>query len=75
MIKSLLRLGVFVRPYRIRLLVGVIAFGISRVLEGVVPLFLAIAIDRISEGSQDVLFPVVGIFSPESLYLRTDFQG
>ena len=63
MIKSLLRLGVFVRPYRIRLSVGVIAFGIARVFEGLIPLCLALAIDRIAEGNQDVLFPVLGIFA------------
>ncbi len=63
MIKSLLRLGVFVRPYRIRLILGVIAFGFARILEGFIPLFLADAIKRISDGNQDLLFPVLGILA------------
>ncbi|MCZ6617746.1 MAG: ABC transporter transmembrane domain-containing protein, partial [Gammaproteobacteria bacterium] len=63
MIRSLQRLGVFVQPYRIRLSVGVVAFGLARIFEGTIPLCLAVAIDRMSEGNQDVLFPVLGIIA------------
>ena len=59
--KSLLRLGPFVRPYRVRLAAGVAAFGFARVFEGLVPFFLAQGIDRISGGSGDVGGPVLGI--------------
>ena len=60
-LKSLLRLGPFVRPYRVRLAVGVAAFGLARLFEGLVPFFLAQGIDRISSGSGDVGGPALGI--------------
>ena len=60
-LKSLLRLGPFVRPYRVRLAVGVAAFGLARLCEGLVPFFLAQGIDRISSGSGDVGGPALGI--------------
>ena len=60
-LKSLLRLGPFVRPYRVRLAVGVAAFGFARLFEGLVPFFLAQGIDRISSGSGDVGGPALGI--------------
>ena len=46
MLKSLLRLKRFVLPYRWRLSGGIIAFGIARLFEGLVPILLAIGIDR-----------------------------
>ena len=60
-LKSLLRLGPFVRPYRVRLAVGVAAFGVARLCEGLVPFFLAQGIDRVSGGNGDVGGPVLGI--------------
>ena len=60
-LKSLLRLGPFVRPYRVRLAVGVAAFGLARLCEGLVPFFLAQGIDRVSGGNGDVEGPVLGI--------------
>ena len=52
----------FVAPYKWRLSGGVIAFGISRLLEALVPLFLAIGINRLRDGNHDLTLPVVGIF-------------
>ena len=60
-LKSLLRLGPFVRPYRVRLAAGVAAFGVARLCEGLVPFFLAQGIDRVSGGNGDVGGPVLGI--------------
>ena len=60
-LKSLLRLGPFVRPYRVRLVAGVAAFGFARLFEGLVPFFLAQGIDRISSGSGDLGGPALGI--------------
>ena len=60
-LKSLLRLGPFVRPYRVRLAVGIAAFGLARLCEGLVPFFLAQGIDRVSGGDGDVGGPVLGI--------------
>ena len=60
-LKSLLRLGPFVRPYRVRLAIGVAAFGLARLFEGLVPFFLAQGVDRISSGNGDVGGPALGI--------------
>jgi ATP-binding cassette subfamily B protein len=62
MLKSLLRLKTFVGPYRRRLSLGIVAFGIARLFEAAVPILLAIAIDRIAAGNTDLLLPVAGIF-------------
>lgn len=62
MLKSLLRLNAFIIPYRIRLAGGIIAFGIARLFEAIVPLMLAMGIDRIAAGDTDLLLPVAGIF-------------
>ncbi len=62
MLKSLLRLKTFVGPYRGRLSLGIVAFGIARLFEAAVPILLAIAIDRIAAGNTDLLLPVAGIF-------------
>jgi len=63
MLRSLLRLKSFVLRYRGRLTLGIIAFGVSRLLEGMVPLFLAIAIDRIAAGDASLAMPIAGIFA------------
>lgn len=63
MIRSLLRLRGYVLRYRNRLTLGIVAFGISRLLEALVPLFLAIGIDRIAAGSTDLALPIAGIFA------------
>ena len=62
MLESLLRLRPFIRPYQVRLILGILAFGIARLLEASVPLLLAIGIDRIAAGNPDLLLPVAGIF-------------
>ena len=61
MLKSLLRLAPFVRPYRARLTGGVVAFGFARFFEGLAPFFLAMGIDRVAEGDGQVTGPVLGI--------------
>ena len=55
------RLRHFVRPYRIRLIVGIIAFGVARFFEALVPFLTAISINRLWEGNYDVAGPVAGI--------------
>jgi ATP-binding cassette subfamily B protein len=61
MIRSLLRLKASILRYRGRLGLGIVAFGVARVFEGLVPLFLAIGIDRIAAGSADLMLPIFGI--------------
>lgn len=63
MIRSLLRLRPYVARYRARLLLGIVAFGVARLLEAAVPLLLAIAIDRIGAGNSNIGWPVAGIFA------------
>jgi ATP-binding cassette subfamily B multidrug efflux pump len=63
MLKSLFRLRTFVRPYRWRLIAGILAFGVARFFEALVPMLLAVGIDRIAAGNLDLLLPVAGIFS------------
>ncbi|MEZ5559056.1 MAG: ABC transporter ATP-binding protein [Pseudomonadales bacterium] len=62
MLKSLLRLKPFVLPYRGRLTLGIAGFGASRVLEALVPMFLAMSIDRIAAGRIELGLPIIGIF-------------
>lgn len=62
MIRSLLRLKSFVARYRAQLLFGIAAFGVARVLEALVPWFLAVGIDRVAAGRRDLLWPALGIF-------------
>ena len=59
---SLWRVRVFIDPYRRRLLLGIIAFGVARIFEAMVPVLTAVAINRIAEGNFQVGWPVVGIF-------------
>jgi ATP-binding cassette subfamily B protein len=61
MIRSLARLKPFVSPYKRRLTLGISAFGISRLFEGVIPIFVGIGIDRMSDGNIDMTMPVAGI--------------
>jgi len=61
-LRRLSRIGPFVRPYRWRLSGGIVAFGVSRLLEALVPLFLAIGIDRLADNNHDLRLPVIGIF-------------
>ena len=61
MIRSLLRLKAFILRYRGRLGLGIAAFGVARVFEGLVPLFLATGIDRIAAGNTDLMLPICGI--------------
>ncbi|MFM7119715.1 MAG: ABC transporter ATP-binding protein, partial [Gammaproteobacteria bacterium] len=63
MFASLRRLAPFVRPYGGRLGLGIAAFGGSRLLEALVPLLLAVGIDRIAAGHHDLTLPVAGIFA------------
>jgi ATP-binding cassette subfamily B protein len=62
MIRSLLRLKPFVRRYGVRLLLGIGAFGVSRVLEALVPMMLATGIDRIAAGNTNLRWIVLGVF-------------
>jgi ATP-binding cassette, subfamily B, multidrug efflux pump len=62
MIRSLLRLKGYLKRYRARLTLGIVAFGIARLFEALVPLFLAVAIDRIAAGNIDLTMPIAGIF-------------
>ncbi|MCP5179151.1 MAG: ABC transporter ATP-binding protein [Pseudomonadales bacterium] len=59
---TLARIRPFAAPYRWSLAGGVVAFGISRVLEAMVPLCMAMGIDRLAAGNHDITLPVVGIF-------------
>ena len=61
MFRSLARLKSFVSPYKWRLTGGIVAFGIARVFEGLVPLLVAVGINRIAEGNGDLAMPVAGI--------------
>jgi len=63
LLKSLLKLRVFIAPYNGRLALGIFAFFIARVFEGSVPIFMMMGIDRISEGNADLLIPVAGIIT------------
>ena len=67
-LRRLYRIWPFVRPYRWRLSGGIIAFGVSRLLEAMVPLFLAMGIDRLADNNHDLRLPVLGIFA--SVFLR-----
>jgi ATP-binding cassette, subfamily B, multidrug efflux pump len=62
MIRSLLRLKGYLLRYRTRLTLGIVAFGIARLFEALIPLFLAVGIDRIAAGDTDLVLPIAGIF-------------
>jgi len=61
MFVSLYRLKSYISPYRFRMAAGITAFGIARLFEALIPLFVAMGIDRISNGQPDLIFPVFGI--------------
>jgi ATP-binding cassette subfamily B multidrug efflux pump len=61
MFRSLARLKSFVVPYKAPLGLGIGAFGISRIFEGLIPIFVGLGIDRMSDGNLDMTLPVVGI--------------
>lgn len=61
MIRSLLRLRVFLAKYRRLFAFGILAFLVARVFEGLVPMFLRDGIDRLAAGRMDVTWPVIGI--------------
>lgn len=52
-----------VYPYRVRLVIGIIAFGVARFFEALVPFFTAVSINRLADGNYDVAGPVAGIFA------------
>lgn len=55
------RLRHLVRPYRGRLITGVVAFGLARFFEAMVPFLTAISINRLWENNYDVAGLVAGI--------------
>jgi ATP-binding cassette subfamily B protein len=59
--RSLFRLRVFLAKYRRQFALGILAFLIARIFEGLVPVFLKVGIDRIAAGRIDVMWPVAGI--------------
>jgi ABC-type multidrug transport system fused ATPase/permease subunit len=61
MFRSLARLKSFVVPYKGRLGLGIGAFGVARLFEGVVPMLVKTGIDRINVGNTDMMLPVLGI--------------
>jgi ATP-binding cassette, subfamily B, multidrug efflux pump len=63
MIRSLLRLKGYILRYRGRLGLGIAAFGVGRLLEALIPLFLALGIDRMAAGNSDLTLPIAGIFA------------
>lgn len=67
-LRRLHRIWPFVRPYKWRLSGGIVSFGVSRLLEAMVPLFLAMGIDRLASNNHDLRLPVLGIFV--SVFLR-----
>ena len=61
MIRDLLRLWKFVRKYKSRLVGGIVLFFFARSCEASIPLFLAIGIDRLVAGHNDLIYPITGI--------------
>ena len=51
MFASLWRLRGFIHPYRYRWIVGILAFGLARFFESMVPFLTAISINRMTEGN------------------------
>ena len=63
MIASLARLSVFVGKYRGRLIGGISAFALARVLEALVPLLLMVGIDRLHAGQSGLAAPALGLIA------------
>ena len=61
MIKSLRKLGRFVRRYRGRITGGICLFLVARLLEATIPLSLKVGVDRIAVGNPDLFMPVFSI--------------
>ena len=61
MFASLFRLKPYIARYRFRMIAGITAFGVARVFEGLIPLFVAMGIDRVSAKDENLTFPVFGI--------------
>ena len=61
MLASLWRLRYFIKPYSTRLGVGIVAFGVARFFEAIVPLLTAVSINRMTAGNFDLTWPVLGI--------------
>ena len=61
MIASLARLRIFVGKYRGRLIGGISAFALARVLEALVPLLLMVGIDRLHAGQSGLAAPALGL--------------
>ena len=59
--KSLWRLRHVIGRYRVRLGAGIVAFGLARFFEILVPIQTATAINRLAEGNYDIMGPVFGI--------------
>ena len=59
--KSLWRLRHVIGKYRVRLGTGIVAFGLARFFEILVPIQTATAINRMAEGNYDIMWQVVGI--------------
>ncbi len=62
LLRSLARVRPFIAPYKWRWLAGVVAFGIARYFEALVPFYLGRGLDQLVDGSHDLLFPVAMIF-------------
>ena len=58
---SLWRLRHVIGRYKLRLSVGILAFGVARALEVTVPVLTAVIINMVVEGDTDVLVPTLGI--------------
>ncbi len=61
MLASIWRIRLFIKPYRLRLLVGVLAFGLARFFEALIPFLTAIAINKLWDGDYAVTEPIAGI--------------
>ena len=61
MFASIWRLRHFTRPYQKQLYFGVGAFGVARFFESMVPFLTAAAINQMTNGDYDVMWPVLGI--------------
>lgn len=61
MFASLWRLRLFIFPYRLRLSIGLIAFGFARAFEIAVPMLTAVAINKIIVDDFDLTWEVLGI--------------
>ena len=58
---SLWRLRHVIGRYRVRLTAGIVAFGVARFFESMVPFLTAVSINRLAEGNYDLTWPIIGI--------------